>query len=131
MPRAHPLSSLRLKVSKTTILLPVSSSTTLSSLRSLVLTALQATASSAFQDDPDLPALPSSANDIALWRLEAPEKQADGSASEKWVRLRDEKSGADKWGVAEAEEIGVSFKSADGTFPTPVVVRPVDEYEEQ
>ncbi|GAA5998079.1 uncharacterized protein JCM10292_002307 [Rhodotorula paludigena] len=116
-------------ISKTTVLIPVSSATTLATLRTTLLSALTSTASHAASDDPDLPALPESADDIALWRLEAPEKDAEGNESEKWVRLRDEKSGADKWGVSEAEELGVSFRGGDGTFPLPTVIRPVDEEE--
>ncbi|GAA5973270.1 hypothetical protein JCM11641_003043 [Rhodosporidiobolus odoratus] len=127
MPRAFPLSSLLLKASKTTILIPVSSATTLSTLRTTLLEALRSTTPTAQADDPDLPTLPEDAKDIALWRLEqTPEGEED-----KWVRLTDEKSGADKWGVNESDEIGVSFKASDGTFPTPSVVRPVDDYEEQ
>ncbi|GAA5885033.1 hypothetical protein JCM6882_007202 [Rhodosporidiobolus microsporus] len=129
MPKPFPLSSLRLKISKTTILLPVSSATTLSTLRATLLSALEATAASNADDDA-LPPLPSSAADIALWRLEAPDHDMEGNEIEKWVRLTDEKSGADKWGVSESEEIGVSFKAGDGSFPTPIVIRPVDEYEE-
>ncbi|GAA6035007.1 hypothetical protein JCM8097_002140 [Rhodosporidiobolus ruineniae] len=127
MPRAFPLSSLRLKLSKTTLLLPVTPTTTLSSLRSTLFAALTATAASAAEDDPDLPSLPTEAKDIALWRLDA---AGENGEEEKWVRLTDEKSGADKWGVNESEEIGVSFKADDGSFPPPTVVRPVDEYEE-
>ncbi|GAA5829018.1 hypothetical protein JCM11251_004099 [Rhodosporidiobolus azoricus] len=126
MPKPFPLSSLRCKISKTTLLLPVSSTTTLSTLRSSILSVLQAT-SATNADDEDLPALPSNAKDIALWRLDEP-GAAEGE--ERWVRLMDEKSGADKWGVSESEEIGLSFKADDGSFPTPTVTRPVDEYEE-
>ncbi|BGP19024.1 hypothetical protein JCM10213_009266 [Rhodosporidiobolus nylandii] len=126
MPKPFPLYSLRLKISKTTLLLPVDSSTTLSVLRQSVLSALAATSSTASADDPELPLLPADAKSVALWRLEPL-----GDGEEKWVRLTDEKSGADKWGVAESEEIGVSFEAPDGSFPTPVVVRPVDDYEEQ
>ncbi|GAA6012645.1 hypothetical protein JCM10207_009067 [Rhodosporidiobolus poonsookiae] len=129
MPRAFPLASLRLKVSKTTLLIPVSSSTTLSALRATALEALAATATTN-ADDPDLPAVPESADDVALWRLDKVEADEAG-LGEKWVRLTDEKSGADKWGVGESEELGVSFRGADGTFPKPTVVRPVDDYEEQ
>ncbi|POY76140.1 hypothetical protein BMF94_0863, partial [Rhodotorula taiwanensis] len=131
-PRGHPLSSLRLKVSKTTVLLPVDGSTTLSELRETLLGALQATAASAGEDDPELASgLPTSSSDIALWRLEAPTKDADGSEAEQWVRLQDEKAGAAKWAVNEADEIGVSFKAADGSFPEPSIVRPVDDYEDE
>ncbi|BGP37383.1 hypothetical protein JCM10450v2_001292 [Rhodotorula kratochvilovae] len=129
MPRAHPLSCLRLKLSKTTVLLPVTPSTTLPALRISLLAALTATASAATSDDPDLPALPSDTEDIALWRLDAPERDADGNERDKWVLLRDETSGADKWGVNEGDELGVSFKAADGSFPEPTVVRPADDDE--
>ncbi|KAG0665384.1 hypothetical protein C6P46_006831 [Rhodotorula mucilaginosa] len=142
MPRGHPLSTLRLKSSKTTILIPVNASTTLSELRSALLGALQATASSAPADDPELNGgsgdLPSNADDIALWRLEPSNKDAEGNMAaaegneaEHWVRLQDEKTGAAKWGVNEADEIAFSFKAADGSFPEPTVVRPVDDYDEQ
>ncbi|GAA5917941.1 hypothetical protein JCM8208_002804 [Rhodotorula glutinis] len=131
MPRPHPLSTLRLKVSKTTVILPVTPTTTLSDLRALVLTALASTASSASDDDPDLALspLPTAADDVALWRLDAPERDADGNETDKWVELRDESSGAAKWGVSEGEEIGVSFKDADGSFPEPTLVRPIDDEE--
>lgn len=141
MPRGHPLSTLRLKSSKTTILIPVNASTTLSELRSALLGALQATASSAPADDPELGGgsddLPRNASDIALWRLEPPNKDGDGSAAaaepeaEHWIRLQDEETGAAKWGVNEADEIAFSFKAADGSFPEPTVVRPIDDYDEQ
>ncbi|TNY23339.1 hypothetical protein DMC30DRAFT_414211 [Rhodotorula diobovata] len=116
-------------VSKTTILLPVTPSTTLSSLRSTVLAALASTASSALDDDPELPQLPTDADDIALWRLDAPERDADGNEADKWIQLRDEKSGVDKLGLHEGDEVGVSFKDADGSFPPPTIVRPVDDDE--
>ncbi|GAA5844816.1 hypothetical protein JCM9279_000004 [Rhodotorula babjevae] len=130
MPRPHPLSTLRLKVSKTTVILPVTPTTSLSDLRALVLTALASTASSASDDDPDLAtALPTATDNVALWRLDAPERDADGNETDKWVELRDESSGAAKWGVSEGEELGVSFKDADGSFPEPTVVRPIDDEE--
>ncbi|GAA5865379.1 hypothetical protein JCM1840_001548 [Sporobolomyces johnsonii] len=128
MPRPHPLSCLRFKLAKTTVLLPVTSTMTLSTLRATLLAALKATASSPAPDE-DLPPLPSAAADIALWRLDAPERDDDGTETAKWVRLTDEKSGADKLGLSEADEVGVSFKAADGSFPPPVVVRPVEDEE--
>ncbi|GAA5990667.1 hypothetical protein JCM10908_003180 [Rhodotorula pacifica] len=133
MPRGHPLSTLRLKSSKTTVLLPVNDSTTLSELRTALLGALQASVASASADDPDLTTerLPSSSKDIALWRLEAPTKDSDGNETEKWIRLLDEKTGAAKWGVNEADEVAFSFKAADGSFPEPTVTRPVDDYDDQ
>ncbi|GAA5867678.1 hypothetical protein JCM3774_003372 [Rhodotorula dairenensis] len=134
MPRGHPLSTLRLKSSTTTILVPVNASTTLSELRATLLGALQTTAASAATDDPalDTNALPASADDIALWRLEAPVPEGDSQGNtEHWVRLQDEKTSAAKWGVNEADEVAFSFKAADGSFPEPKVVRPVDDYDEQ
>lgn len=84
--------------------MPVNDSTKLSELRATLLQALQATASSAGPDDPDLEAnLPASADDIALWRQEpsaaAAAKEADGDEEERWIELKDEKSGAAKWAV--------------------------------
>jgi hypothetical protein len=80
-----------------TILIPVTSSTTLSALRTTLLEALSAT-SAANADDEVLNKLPTTAKDIALWRLE-PLEGGETDEAVKWVRLTDEKSGADKWGV--------------------------------
>ncbi|GAA6010900.1 hypothetical protein JCM11491_004591 [Sporobolomyces phaffii] len=137
MPK-HPLTCLRFKLAKTTIFLPVSSTSTLASLRETLLSALASSRFDAALPEPeylDLE-LPAHATDIALWRLE-PSSSAEaaggagGGAEEKWIRLTDEKSTADKLGLREAEEVGVSFKSSDGTFPSPSVLRPRDEYDEE
>ncbi|KAI5480998.1 hypothetical protein MNV49_006184 [Pseudohyphozyma bogoriensis] len=74
---------------------------------------------------PDLEELPASEDDIAFWR-----NLGGNGEDDKWDRLTDEKSTADKWGLKEAEEVGVSFKSG-GSFPKPTVVRPVDPEEEE
>ncbi|SGY67855.1 BQ5605_C004g02816 [Microbotryum silenes-dioicae] len=92
----------RLKLNKTTVFLPVSSSTTLSSLRTDLIQALQ------HGRDTEVDPLPASPNEIALWRSSGAEGE------ETWTRLTDEKSTADKWGLQEAAEIGVSVKSSDG-----------------
>ncbi|GAA5871920.1 hypothetical protein JCM8547_003304 [Rhodosporidiobolus lusitaniae] len=122
------LSCLRLKQSKTTLLIPVTPSTTLANLRSEALAALQATAAHN-ADDVVLAVLPDKPEDIALWRKD-PVVTPEG-AEDNWVRLTDEKSGADKWGVGESEEIGFSFRAEDGSFPEPSVDRPIDDYKEQ
>ncbi|GAA5901990.1 uncharacterized protein JCM6883_000459 [Sporobolomyces salmoneus] len=135
MPK-HPLTCLRFKLAKTTIFLPVTSSSTLSSLRQTLLSALEFSSSDASAPElefSELGELPKKASDIALWRLEPSAVAAageEGGAEESWIRLTDEKSTADKLGLREAEEVGVSFKSSDGDFPLPTVVRPKDDYEE-
>ncbi|SCV72609.1 BQ2448_4146 [Microbotryum intermedium] len=113
-PRKHPLTVFQLKLNKTTVFLPVSSSSTLSSLRSELIEALK------HGRDTEVDPLPTSADQIALWRSSGIEGE------ETWTRLTDEKSTADKWGLQEAAEIGVSIQSSDGTFPEPTVERPVD-----
>ncbi|GAA5871093.1 hypothetical protein JCM16303_001686 [Sporobolomyces ruberrimus] len=133
MPK-HPLTCLRFKVAKTTIFLPVTPSSTLASLRKTLLSALEF--SSTENASPEMEfadlVLPKSASDIALWRLEPSTKEEEvEGAEENWVRMSDEKSTADKLGLREAEEVGVSFIGSDGKFPKPSVVRPRDdEYEE-
>ncbi|GAA6053683.1 hypothetical protein JCM3770_001695 [Rhodotorula araucariae] len=129
MPRPHPLSCLRLKLSKTTLVLPVTPSTTLAALRAALVAALAATAAHAAADDPDLAAVPAGPDAVALWRLDAPHRDADGNETDTWVRLSDDMATADKWGVNEGDQLGVSFKAADGSFPMPTVVRPVDDDE--
>ncbi|SCZ92593.1 BZ3500_MvSof-1268-A1-R1_Chr5-2g08011 [Microbotryum saponariae] len=119
-PRKHPLTVFRLKLNKTTVFLPVSSSTTLSSLRTDLIQALK------HGRDTEVDPLPASPNEIALWRSSGVEGE------ETWTRLTDEKSTADKWGLQEAAEIGVSVKNSDaGTFPEPTVERPVDSDDEE
>ncbi|GAA6060291.1 hypothetical protein JCM10212_002932 [Sporobolomyces blumeae] len=140
MPR-HPLTCLRFKIAKTTVFLSVEPATTLSSLQETLFSALEATSSSSASSpgpasdlaDPDapqladVPPLPTSPSDIAFWRLEPGEAGTD--AADKWIRLTDDKSGAGKLGLNEAEEVGVSFKADDGSFPPPVVERPQDDEE--
>ncbi|GAA5833854.1 hypothetical protein JCM5353_003074 [Sporobolomyces roseus] len=123
MPK-HPLTCLRFKLSKTTIFLPVDSKATLSSLRETLLSALQATPDSSID-------LPKSSKDIALWRLEPSEQQEVEDGEEKWIKLSDEKSTADKLGLSEAEEVGVSFKGPDGKYPKPKVERPREDEDEE
>jgi hypothetical protein len=74
-----------------TVLLPVTPATTLAVLRALLMDALSHGAGD------ELPELPKAANDIALWRLLHQEE--DEVQEDKWERLTDEKSGADKWGL--------------------------------
>ncbi|GAA5837335.1 hypothetical protein JCM3766R1_000417 [Sporobolomyces carnicolor] len=117
-----------------TILLPVTASTaTLSSLRQALLSALESSSGSEppelWQDHLGGP-IPTTSEDIALWRLEPREDDAAPDANENWIRLTDEKSTADKFGLQEADQVGVSFRSQDGEFPQPSVIRPKDDYEE-
>ncbi|GAA5925002.1 uncharacterized protein JCM15063_005789 [Sporobolomyces koalae] len=113
-----------------TIFLPVDSKSTLSTLRTTLLSALKFAASDTSSPEfeyVDL-TLPGSEQDIALWRLEPATNEED---EENWIRLTDEKSTADKLGLREAEQVAVSFKNAQGEFPKPLVIRPrEDEYEE-
>lgn len=72
-------------------MLPVTSATTLAVLRATLMDAL------AHGAGDELPELPKAANDIALWCLLSQED--DEVQEDKWERLTDEKSGADKWGL--------------------------------
>ncbi|GAA5984770.1 hypothetical protein JCM5350_004233 [Sporobolomyces pararoseus] len=137
MPK-HPLTTLRFKIAKTTIFLPVTSTSTLSTLRETLISALRA--SNQDSSNPELEfsqlQLPESGNDIAFWRLEPPSSttgtsEGGGETVENWIRLKDEKTSLEKLGLREAEEIGISFKDSNGQFPLPTVVRPLDDdYEE-
>ena len=78
-----------------TIFLPITSSSTLASLRVAFLDALT---QSRPTDSPELELepeeLPSSAGEIAFWKAEG-----EDEGEPQWVQLKDEKSGADKWGL--------------------------------
>ncbi|KAK4046487.1 hypothetical protein OIV83_006013 [Microbotryomycetes sp. JL201] len=122
MVRRHPLTCVRCKFAKTTIFVPIKPSTKLGELKAQLFEAIKATAADDISD------LPSSEDEMALWRR-LDDENADGQ-EEQWERLKDDKSGADKWGIEQAAEIGVSFRGGDGTFSMPEIERPVDEDEE-
>lgn len=77
----------------------MTSATTLSSLRQHLLKAFKST----FSPESQPTTLPQSEKDIALWR-------GEGGEETEWIRLVDEVAGADKWGLKDGAEIGVSIK---------------------
>lgn len=80
-----------------TILLPVTSSTTLSALRSSVLEALKHGGAEELKELDMV--VPTTDKDIALWKRIGGVVEASADDEQQWERLKDEKSGADKWGL--------------------------------
>lgn len=85
-----------------TLLLPITTSTTLTQLRSLLLEALTSSRpknEDSLSFEPTI--LPTSEKDIAFWRrLSGGTVNEDGEEEEDiWELLKDEKSGAGTWGV--------------------------------
>lgn len=111
------------KFSRTTIFLPIPPGTTLDVLRT---TFLEALLLSRDEDSPEPTPLPAAASDVAFWRSTGEEGE-DGETQ--WVRLKDEKSAADKWGLGEAAVVGVSFREG-GEFPTPHIIPPPVEQDD-
>ncbi|KAK4048064.1 hypothetical protein OIO90_005965 [Microbotryomycetes sp. JL221] len=127
MPRRHPLTCVRCKFGKTTIFIPITPATKLPELKA----ALFQTITSVGADE--LVSLPTSVEDVALFKSNNSTTTSDDQ-DEQWDRLKDDKSGADKWGMQvvyeQAAEIGVSFRGSDGTFAKPEIERPIDEDDE-
>ncbi|KAL8279870.1 hypothetical protein RQP46_007720 [Phenoliferia psychrophenolica] len=120
MPPKAALTCFLAKFQRTTVFLPITSSSTLATLRVALLDALtQSRPTDSPELEPEPTELPNSAAQIAFWKSDA----EDEEGGTQWVQLKDEKSGADKWGLGEAAVLGVSFKE-DGVFPPPNVVAP-------
>ncbi|KAM0792910.1 hypothetical protein ACM66B_002671 [Microbotryomycetes sp. NB124-2] len=123
MVRRHPLTCVRCKFARTTIFVPITPSTKLNELKAALFQAVTSVGAD------EVPELPATADDVALWRRT--DDNAVEGQEEQWEKLKDDKSGADKWGIEQAAEIGVSFRGGDGTFSKPEIERPVDEDEEE
>ncbi|GAA5970005.1 hypothetical protein JCM3765_007274 [Sporobolomyces pararoseus] len=129
MPK-HPLTTLRFKIAKTTIFLPVPPTSNFTTLRETLLSALKSTSTSNLETELLNQPLPESVDDIAFWKLE-PSSEGEKEGGENWIRFKDDKTSLEKLGLREAEEVGISFKDSNGKFPSPTVIRPIDDYEEE
>lgn len=81
-----------------TYFIPVTSATTLSLLRTQFLQVLKSVAA----NDPTLEhdvILPATESDLSFWKLKPLRAGEENEVEPDWIRLEDEKSGADKWGM--------------------------------